>query len=149
MRQLKLIKRLDQDIFGCTQENRIDEIRHVGKTVGQYIVKKKGYNEEEEQEATFFDKLKSIWSCIFDHVFSPVIGTRLEIIYKIVHLNSETGVNILTLNSLHSILRREVGVLRSNGVFTLTPNEREFLMKPCRHSQDKSHAYPIFSDISQ
>ena len=157
MRQLKLIKRLD-------------ESRQVGETVGQDIVKKKGYDnvnetetkrifaekneeesneEEEEQEATFFDKLKSIRSYIFDHVFSPVIGTCLEIICKTVPLNSETGVNVLTLNSLHSILRREVGVLRSNGVLTLKPNEREFLINPHHHSQDKSHAYPIFSDISQ
>ena len=143
MRQLNLNKRLNRNILGCTQENRIDEISYVIETVGQYIVKKKGYDnenetetkrifaekneeeyneEEEEQEATFFDKLKSIWSCTFDHVFSPVIGTCLEIVCKTVYLNCETGVNILTLISLFTILRREVGILGSNGVLTFTPS---------------------------
>lgn len=89
--------------------------------------------EEEEEEPeppkSLKERFLTIWTWIMDKIIYPIIGEAIDIFLRSVQLNNEAGVNVLTLNSVNSILRRQAAMLRTGGTYTPSKAEKDFLNK--------------------
>jgi len=134
-RQLKVISKLSQEVLHLIHMRKISSIKNMTENsydIGQSInnIVQSSPESSEDNSIGWFNTIK-------EKVLFPLEKKIIMILAPIIPLNKEIGVNVLTLNSISIILRREIAALKSDREYVLQPNERAFLrsLPPSFHYQ--------------
>ena len=136
-RQLRIIEKLDQEILTEKHKNELSQIRSMAEqNVDEMVANLKrqdtqmlGKVESKSLSSFQTDEKKSVWQQISEWVIYPITDNFIKIVAQSENLNSEAGMNVLTLQTLSIIMKKMLRSYAQGTDFVPEGKEFEFLQK--------------------